>query len=140
MMGRLLGLDYGKKRVGVAISDPLSMFASGYDTLPNQSAKKLIQALKEIMDEYQVELVVMGLPLRSTGEKGESAEAVEAFAQQLIEATGVTVVYEDERFTSVIAQQSLREQGVQPSKQKHLTDKTAAALILQQYLDKQARQ
>lgn len=133
-----MGIDYGKKRVGLALSDPLGIFASGLATLENRSQKQLLHALLEVMAEHEVEKVVIGVPLRTTGEAGEAAEAVYAFGQQLQQAASVPVVYEDERFTSVIAQQSLRAQGVEPSRQKHLVDQTSAALILQQYLDKSA--
>jgi putative holliday junction resolvase len=138
-MGRLLGIDYGKKRVGVALSDPLSMFATGLDTLENRSLKQLLNDLQTLASEHDVERFVIGLPLRSTGEAGEAAEAVQVFGEHLTQHTGIPISYEDERFTSVIAQQSLREQGVQTSRQKHLVDKTSAALILQQYLDKASR-
>lgn len=138
-MGRLLGIDYGKKRVGLAISDPLGMFASGLETLQNVSAKQLLKEIQELINAYDIEKVVLGLPLKTTGEPGEAAEAVQAFGALLTEKTGLPVVYEDERFTSVIAQQALREQGVQPSRQKHLIDKTSAALILQHHLDRLSR-
>jgi putative holliday junction resolvase len=137
-MGRILGIDYGLKRVGLALSDPLGIFASGLTTLPNKSAKQLLKELQAVINEHQVEKLVMGLPVRSTGELGTAAEAVQAFGNELSKATGLPVFYEDERFTSVIAQQALQAQGVQPSRQKHLVDQTSAALILQQYLDKSA--
>ena len=138
-MGRLLGIDYGLKRVGLALSDPLGMFASSLDTLPNDSAKKLMALLQDVIKTHDVEMIILGLPVRSTGELGDAAERVQKFGTQLAEATGLPVLYEDERFTSVIAQQVLRDQGVQPSRQKHLIDKTSAALILQCYMDKAAR-
>ncbi len=139
-MGRLLGIDYGKRRVGLAISDPLGMFASGLETLDNRSEKRLLADLQQVIQEHNIEKIILGLPLKSTGEFGEAAETVQGFGEKLSQVTGLEVGYEDERFTSVIAQQSLKAQGVQPSRQKHLTDKTAAALILQQYLDKRARE
>jgi putative holliday junction resolvase len=138
-MGRLLGIDYGQKRVGLALSDPLGIFASGLTTLENRSQKQLLRELASVIEKHEVEKLVMGLPLRTTGEVGEKAEEVQIFGSILSEATGLPLVYEDERFTSVIAQQSLREQGVQPSRKKHLIDQTSAALILQQHLDKSAR-
>ncbi len=138
-MGRILGIDFGKRRIGLALSDPLGMFASGLTTLDNRSEKAAIKALIEVIQAHQVEHLVFGLPLRHTGEEGDSAEAVKQFASLVESATQIPITFEDERFTSVIAQQSLREQGVQPSRQKHLVDQTSAALILQQYLDKQAR-
>jgi putative Holliday junction resolvase len=139
MRGRLLGIDYGAKRIGLALSDPLGMFASGLQTLDNTSEKQVLRALQAIIDQHQIEHLVIGLPLKTTGEAGPATEAVQTFGEQLAVATGLPITYEDERFTSVIAQQSLREQGVQPSRKKHLIDQTSAALILQQYLDKRAR-
>ncbi len=137
-MTRLLGIDYGRKRVGLALSDPLGIFASGLGTIENKSLKQLLRDVAAVITQHNVSKVVIGLPLRTTGETGEAAEAVQNFGELLAQATGVNVIYEDERFTSVIAQQSLREQGVEPSRKKHLVDQTAAALILQQYMDKLA--
>lgn len=137
-MTRLLGVDYGKKRVGLALSDPLGMIASGYETLEVRSKKQLLADLKSVIESQQVSKIVMGLPVRSTGEEGEMAEVVRAFGQKLEAATGLEVVYVDERFTSTIAQQALQAQGIKPSRKKHLVDKTAAALILQNYLDSQS--
>ncbi len=136
MQKRFLGIDYGQKRVGLALSDPLGIFASGLMTVENKSTKALIVEIQKILTEYAIETVVMGLPIRSQGELGATGLAAKAFGEVLGEKTGVQVIYEDERFTSVIAERSLRAQGVKPSRQKHLTDQTAAALILQQYLDK----
>lgn len=134
-MGRLLGIDYGKKRIGLAISDPLGIFATGLTTLENRSLKHVLNELKALAEAHNVERMVIGLPLKESGEQGLLAVEAQAFGTALAEALGVAVVYVDERYTSVIAQQTLRAQGIQPSRQKHLTDKTAAALILQQYLD-----
>lgn len=137
-MGRMLGIDYGQKRVGVALSDPLSIFATGLTTLENRSDKQLLRELKALIETHDVEIIVIGLPLKTTGEKGATAEAAEALGERITAATACQVFFEDERYSSVIANQSLREQGIQPSRNKGLTDKTAAALILQQYLDRTA--
>lgn len=136
-MERILGIDYGKKRIGLAISDPLGIFATGLETLEIASEKRLIAALVQIIREYGIVRVVVGLPLRTTGEPGPIGDVVKQFADKLAQITGLPVTLEDERYTSVIAQQSLQAQGIKPSRNKHLVDKTAAALILQQYLDKQ---
>lgn len=134
-MGRLLGMDYGKKRIGLAISDPLGMFATGLTTLENRSRKQVLSQLQLLVKEHHVERLVIGLPFKESGERSPLAEEAEALGAAIAEALDIAVVYVDERYTSVIAQQALRAQGIQPSRQKHLTDKTAAALILQQYLD-----
>lgn len=135
-MKRVLGIDYGLKRVGLAISDPLGIFAQGFKTLEHLSDKQLTREIQAIIKEHQIDKVIIGLPVKTSGEPGAIAEATKAFGELIAQSTGLPVLYEDERFTSIIAQQSLREQGVQPSRRKHLVDQTSAALILQQYLDK----
>jgi putative holliday junction resolvase len=138
-MSRLLGIDYGKKRIGLAISDPLGIFASGLDTLENRSPKQVVQAIQSIIQAYNVEKLIVGLPLKTSGEAGVAVEGVQQFGTWLSEATGLPIFYQDERFTSFLAEKSLREQNIKPSRQKHLVDKVSAALILQQYLDKLSR-
>jgi putative Holliday junction resolvase len=137
-MERLLGIDFGQTRVGLALSDPLGMFATGLTTLTYTSISQLITQIQSLLTQHEVMAVVIGLPLSQTGEEGKAAIDVRAFGQALGDATGISITYVDERFTSVIAQQSLRAQGIQPSRQKGLVDQTAAALILQQYLDRAA--
>lgn len=137
-MDRYLGLDYGKKRIGVALSDPLGMFASGLTTIEGRSEKDRLAQVVALIDTHQVRVVVLGLPRKTTGELGDLAETIQVFGQKLTEQTDVSVLYEDERYTSKIAEQALREAGKQPSRQKGLIDQTAAALILQQVLDKKA--
>lgn len=135
-MGRFLGIDYGKRRIGLALSDPLGMFATGFETLDNTGPKHVFKALMAIIADQDIEGIVIGMSYRTTGEPGDTADEINDFTEQLKTHTALPIVFEDERFTSVIAQQSLTAQGVKHSKNKGLVDKTAAALILQQFLDK----
>lgn len=135
-VGRILGLDYGKKRVGLALSDPLGMFASPLKTLDVQPEKAFLKDLGEVIRAHEVETIVVGLPLNHQSQETEAAQSARALAERITSVYGVHIVYEDERFTSVIANRSLQAQGVQPSRNKGLVDQTAAALILQQYLDR----
>ena len=133
---RILGLDYGKKRIGVAVSDPLGNFAVGLETIPLSSKENAVEAIGKICAQYSIETAVLGLPRHMDGREGTEAEAVRAFGTQLAEALGLTVDYLDERLTSVLAQQTLREQGIQGSRNKGLIDQAAACRILQDYLDR----
>lgn len=134
-MGRLLGVDYGRKRIGLALSDPLRMFASPLTTIEVHSKKQLMADLAEIIKTHEVETLVFGCPKKTTGAPSDLQPEIDALANALQKSTGCAIYFVDERFTSVIAQQSLQAQGVKPSRNKGLVDKTAAALILQQYLD-----
>ena len=134
-----MGCDIGKKRIGLALSDPLGMFASGLTTIDGAHHTKAIETIVDLCRQHDVNTLVIGLPIKTTGEPSELSELAQRFGEAL-QTHGFTVVYQDERFTSKIAQQSLQAQGVKSSKNKGLVDKTAAALILQSYLDTQARQ
>jgi len=135
-LGRILGIDYGKKRVGLALSDPLGMFASPLMTLDVLPEKAFYKALKDIIETHEVEKLVIGLPLNHQSEETEAAQSARALGDRIQAETSVSIYYQDERFTSVIAIRALQAQGVQPSRNKGLVDQTAAALILQQYLDR----
>lgn len=138
-VGRWIGIDYGLQRVGIAVSDPLGMIAKGHSTLPARSEKKLIEALCKLLKDLDAVGFVIGLPIKTNGEAGSLTEVIYTLADKLKLKTNVPVVFEDERFTSTIAQQSLQAQGISPSRNKGLIDQTAAALILQGFLDKQSR-
>jgi putative holliday junction resolvase len=135
--GRLLALDYGLKRVGMAVSAPMNLFATPLETVDNTSEKALLTAISTVIQEYDVSAILLGLPVRTTGQEAKEAERVRAFGALLQATFSLPVVYEDERFTSTIAQQALRAQGKQPSRDKGSVDQTAAMLILQSYLDRQ---
>ncbi|MDP8246183.1 MAG: Holliday junction resolvase RuvX [Candidatus Hinthialibacter antarcticus] len=133
--GRILGLDLGSKRVGVALSDALRITAQPFDTLEFSSVKKLIEDVLAIIERESVCEVVVGLPKKLSGAHGDKAVEAKAFAKQLRETVGVPVHLWDERFSTHAAQRALLEGNVRRKKRKQVIDKTAAAWILQGYLD-----
>jgi len=132
---RILGIDYGGKRVGISVSDPTNIIARGLTVIINSG--NLIDGIKSLAEEYGVGSIVVGMPFRLDGEKGEKAEEVSSFISRLRQATGLDVVPWDERFTTREAHRTMREMGVRKMKRqsKSAIDMTAAALILQGYLD-----
>jgi putative Holliday junction resolvase len=136
---RVLGIDPGQKRIGLAVSDPFGNFAVGLDTLSNHPGKDIIPELKAVCDQYEVKTIVMGLPLHMSGDEGEKALEARDLAQKITEALNLHVELMDERLTSKIAEQSLRLQGVQSSRHRKsgIIDQAAAMRILQDYLDRQ---
>ena len=134
-MGRLLAIDYGARRVGLALSDPLKMIASPYRTIINNNNTILIEEIERIIAAEDVELTIMGLPLGMAGQKTEQTKKVEEFVDKLT-ARGIIIKYEDERWSSVAAKRSMKEQNIKSGHNKDLVDQTAAAIFLQQYLDR----
>ena len=134
-MGRLLAIDYGARRVGLALSDPLKMIASPYRTIINNNNTILIEEIETIIAAEDVELTIIGLPLGMAGQKTEQTKKVEEFVDKLT-ARGIIVKYEDERWSSVAAKRSMKEQNIKSGHNKDLVDQTAAAIFLQQYLDR----
>mgnify|MGYP001315383855 FL=1 len=134
-MGRLLAIDYGARRVGLALSDPLKMIANPYQTIINKSDNNLILEIERIIDAEDVEQIIIGLPLGMAGQITEQTKKVEEFADKLI-ARGIAIEYEDERWSSVAAKRSMKEQNIKSGYNKELVDQTAAAIFLQQYLDR----
>ena len=134
-MGRTLGIDFGSKRVGLALSDRLNLIASPYRTLDYVSEKELIAQLKSIVYENNIEIVVLGLPINMKGEDTIQTKKVRNF-KKLLSGLGLPVIYEDERLSSISAKNSLVLQNIKTGHHKGAIDRTAAAIILQQYLDK----
>jgi len=134
-MGRLLAIDYGARRVGLALSDPLKMIASPYRTIINNNNTILIEEIETIIAAEDVELTIIGLPLGMAGQKTEQTKKVEEFVDKLT-ARGIIIKYEDERWSSVAAKRSMKEQNIKSGHNKDLVDQTAAAIFLQQYLDR----
>ncbi len=133
---RILGIDFGSVRVGVAVSDPLRIIAQSVGTYSND--QKLLERLTAVAQEYDVGLVVVGMPFTLRGEKGMKAREVDTFVERLKQNLGVDVVTWDERFTSRIAQQTLIQMGTTPKQRrtnKGRVDAMASALILQSFLD-----
>tara|TARA_Y100001970_G_C14180009_1_gene829281 strand:- start:926 stop:1339 length:414 start_codon:yes stop_codon:yes gene_type:complete len=134
-MARALGIDFGEKRVGLALSDRLNLIASPYKTLQHKSEGDLLSKIKEIVTDKEVKIFVLGLPLNMKGEDSPQTKKVRKF-KKLLSSLNLPIVYEDERFTSVMAKNSLILQKVKTGDNKSEIDRTAAAIILQQYLDK----
>ncbi len=140
---RIIGLDYGTKTVGVAVSDALGLTAQGVETITRKEENKLRQTLariEAIIEEYEVTKIVVGLPKNMNNTLGERAEACKDFADKLERRTGLPVVMWDERLSTVSAERVLMESGVRREDRKAVIDKVAAAIILQGYLDYKANQ
>ena len=134
MVGRLLGVDHGDRRIGLALSDPIPMIASPLKTVTVNNNQEAIDAILGIVKEYEVVLVVIGLPIGMKGQETAQTNHVRKFADSIIKY-GIKVALQDERLTSVSAKRSLLEQQKKASKNKGLVDQTAAAILLQQYID-----
>ena len=134
-MGRLLAIDYGARRVGLALSDPLKMIASPYRTIINKSDSNLIVEIERIIAAEDVEQTISGLPLGMAGQITEQTKKVEEFADKLA-ARGIAIKYQDERWSSVAAKRSMKEQNIKTGHNKELVDQMAAAIFLQQYLER----
>ena len=135
---RILGLDYGSKTVGVAVSDELLFTAQGLEIFRRQSPNKLRQflaRLEEIIKEYNVESIVLGYPKNMNNTEGERCEKTKEFKEMLERRTGLEVVLWDERLTTVAADRSMMETGIRRENRKEFVDEIAAIFILQGYLD-----
>ena len=135
---RLIGIDYGERRVGVAISDPFGSIALGVDTLEVTSLKDAVAKVCEVCREKDVSTVVVGLPLNMNSTRGPMVDRVERFVSELSEATGLPVVTYDERLSSAMVERTLLDADMSRNKRKGVRDKLAAQVILQGYLDRQA--
>ena len=135
---RILGLDFGSKIVGVAVSDGLLLTAQGVETIERKDENKLRKTcarIEELIAEYEITEIVLGLPKNMNNTEGERVEKTKAFGEMLERRTGLPVHYWDERLTTVAAEQILIESGVRRENRKAVIDKVAAGLILQGYLD-----
>lgn len=135
-MDRIIGIDYGRKRIGVAVSDPLRIFASALETV--QSAK-IIEYLQKYAEQETIVRFVVGYPINMNGQPSEAAADVEVFLKQLAKHfPNIPVTLEDERFTSVLAHRAMIDGGMKASERrdKASVDKISAAIILQSYLDR----
>ena len=135
---RVLGLDYGSKTVGVAISDPLGITAQGVETIWRKQENHLRQTLariEELISEYQVERIVLGYPKNMNNTIGERAQKSLEFKEMLERRTGLPVVMWDERLTTVEADRTMMETGIRRENRKEYVDMIAAVFILQGYLD-----
>lgn len=135
-MARIIAIDYGRKRVGLAVTDPLQLIATPLDTVP---AHEAVAYLQRYVSENEVELFVVGEPKQMNGQPSESQQYITPFVNRLRKVfPDIPVVYEDERYTSVLAQRAIIEGGVKKMERrtnKGLVDKVSAVIILQSYMD-----
>ncbi len=133
---RIMGIDYGDSRVGVALSDPLGITAQGLATLPNKVYTKMLDALVSLVNEHGVEKIVLGMPKNLNGTSGDRAEVTEAFRADLeSRLDGVDIILWDERLTTVQAAGILNVTNTRGKDRKNVIDTVAASIILQSYLD-----
>ena len=135
---RIMGLDYGSKTGGVAMSDPLGITAQAVETIWRKDENKLRKTcarIEELISEYEVERIVLGLPKHMNNDLGERAQKALAFGEMVKRRTGLEVVMWDERLTTVEAERTLIENNVRRENRKQYIDKIAAVFILQGYLD-----
>ena len=135
MSGRLLGLDVGDRRIGVALSGPNGLIATPLTWIPRVSKKRDAVSIVDLAGRYSVEGIVVGLPFTMAGDIGTQAKRVLGFVEVLRAASVLPVETWDERLSTVEAQHLMRQAGRQPSKEKGQLDASAAAVILQSYLD-----
>ena len=133
-MSRVLGVDYGSKRVGLALSDGLLLTASPLAVVEKSVA---VDEIARLAQEHDVGTIVIGLPTGLSGVEGATAADARNFGDELASSTGIEVVYHDERFTSRMAESALLESGMKRQERRETVDKVAAAIILQDYLDSQ---
>ena len=137
--GRILGLDVGSKRIGVAVSDPLGITAQGIETLHRRNKRLDFEVLARLAKTYQVAEIVVGFPLRMSGEEGEQAEKMQRFAEELRERLGLPVHLWDERLTSAEANRLLRATEMSIRRRGQVVDRMAAVLILQSWMEHRAQ-
>ncbi|MBN2310044.1 MAG: Holliday junction resolvase RuvX [Candidatus Hydrogenedentes bacterium] len=138
--GRIVGLDVGDVRIGVAVSDPLGIVAQAREVVERRSPEEDVDAIRRIVGEYEAVCVVAGLPLNQEGRPGPQAEKVLAFIEMLEAVVGVPVETQDERFSTAAAERALIAANVRRKGRKKVIDKVAAQYILQTYLDRRANQ
>jgi len=141
--GRVIGLDYGSRTVGVSVTDALGITVQPFETITRKEENKLRRTcarVEEIIKELGVKEIVVGLPLHLDGEESESSVKARAFGEMLARRTGLPVCYQDERLTTVEADGILEDTGVPKGERKQYIDAVAACLILEDYLSRKARE
>ncbi len=133
--GRILGLDPGERRIGVALSDPLGMIAQPHCVIDRREEDAL-DAIRNLVADYDVALIVVGLPISLSGREGPAAEAARAFAEAVIDVVDCEVEMMDERFTTATAERALLEADVSRAQRRSVRDMVAASVMLQAYLDR----
>jgi putative Holliday junction resolvase len=133
--GRILALDLGKKRIGLAMSDPLGITAQGLPTLQRTTIREDLAAIEAIVRENDVKLILIGNPLNMSGSEGRQAAYTREFAERLAKYTGVEIRFWDERLTSVEAERVLKQSGISIEKRAKAVDRLAAVILLGSFLD-----
>lgn len=136
---KLMGLDYGDRRIGVAVSDDLGWTAQGVEVIDRQRESSELQRIAKLVEQYAVEEIVVGLPKNMNGTIGPRGEICMSFAEELRTGLNLPVHLWDERLTTVSAQRTLIEADVSRKKRKGVVDKVAAVLILQNYMDSKSK-
>jgi len=134
-LSRTLGIDYGEKRIGLAISDPLGIIAQSLPTFIVSRNQDILSEIKKLIKEYEISTIVLGLPKNMDGTLGEVGKKVMEFGKELSQNIGIKVEFWDERLSSVESLKTLREEKRKIKRKKELVDKISASLILQGYLD-----
>ncbi len=136
-MGRVLGIDFGTRRVGIALSDQLRIAAHGFETISwnGDDDTFVLSRIAAIISEKEVDAIVIGKPQRTDGSESESQRKAMKFGEKLSELTGLIPVYRDERFTTVMASRYLSESGVSDRNKRKVVDQVAAEIILTEYLE-----
>ena len=135
-MSRVLGIDFGTRRIGLALSDPTGMVASPLPFLENTGVKQVVSKLKEMVESQGIETVVVGLPRNMDGTYGPSAEKVRDFVAQVQPAISARIITQDERLTTSQASRDLAQMGLSQKELRKKVDSSSATLILQQFLDR----
>ncbi len=133
-MARILGVDWGERRIGLAVSDPEGVIASGLETVIVKTPEAALDRVAEVAAEHDVERIVVGLPLLMSGRAGEAAESARRFALALERKSGLPVETYDERLTSAISERRLRELGGRAGRHRSRVDQGAAMALLESYL------
>ena len=133
-MGRILAIDYGDQRIGLALSDPLKIIASPFKTIINNTHHHIVNLIQDIIIREDVELTIVGLPLAMSGQDTDQTKKVKYFSDKL-SSKGIKIKFVDERWSSKAAKRSMKDQGIKTGHNKSLVDQTAEAILLQQYLD-----
>ncbi|MDD2445260.1 MAG: Holliday junction resolvase RuvX [Clostridia bacterium] len=136
---RIMGIDYGDKRIGIALTDLMHVIASPFEVYKTVNSNADIEHLQKIIEEQEVETVVIGLPLNMDGSEGERARKTRLFGSNIADKSNVNIVFQDERLTSFEADNILSDAKVRTDKRKDLIDKLSACLILESYLNERSK-
>lgn len=136
---RIMGIDYGDKRIGIALTDLMHVIASPFEVYKTVNSNADIEHLQKIIEEQEVETLVIGLPLNMDGSEGERARKTRLFGSNIADKSNVNIVFQDERLTSFEADNILSDAKVRTDKRKDLIDKLSACLILESYLNERSK-